>query len=157
MYKIYWVLNWFIFMAVLLTNISKGISGWVGRASATETVNSGSISGWGKPKTIINLVVTASQDQTLLVQHYKAQCETVSPHQSTVCGRQPVAVWLEGRKFLSLSAGQGNFGDKDAIKAIPFGALDSLVYKLMIYYTSATKLSLEHFIALTVYSEISRF
>ena len=55
------------------------ISGRVDRASATETVDLGSIPGRVKPKTI-KLVFTAS---LLDVQQSKGQCKA-----STVCGRQ---------------------------------------------------------------------
>ena len=55
------------------------ISGRVDRASATEAVDTGSIPGRVKPKTI-KLVFTAS---LLDVQQLKGQCEA-----SIVCGRQ---------------------------------------------------------------------
>ena len=59
------------------------ISGREDRASATEAIDSGSISGWVKPKTK-KLVFTAS---LLDVQQLKGQCEA-----SAVCGRQ-VGKW----------------------------------------------------------------
>ena len=77
------------------------------RASASETVDSGSIPPRVKPKTIKKSVFTA----TLLdVQQLKGQCEA-----STMCGIDRwagVTAWLDGRKVLSLSPGQGNLVNK---------------------------------------------
>ena len=60
----------------------RPISSRVNRASATETVDTGSIPGRVKPKTI-KLVFTTS---LLDVQQLKGECEA-----STVCGRQVAA------------------------------------------------------------------
>ena len=60
--------------------VIEPISGWVNRTSATELINSGSIPGRVKAKTI---KIAAS---LLDVQDWKGQCETF-----TVCGRQVAA------------------------------------------------------------------
>ena len=59
--------------------VKRPMSGQVHRASATETIDSGSIPGRVKPKTI-KLVFTSS---LLDVQQSKGQCEA-----STMCGRE---------------------------------------------------------------------
>ena len=87
---------------------SKPISGQVDRASATETVDSGSFSGRVKPKTLKKLVFTAF---LLDIQQLKGQYQA-----STAGGRQvgtgQVAAWPENRKVPSLSPGKGNLMNK---------------------------------------------
>ena len=78
------------------------ISGRVDRASATETVDSGSIPSRIKPKTMKIGIHSFLLD----VQQLKEQCEA-----STVCGRQ-VATLLENRRVPLLSPGQGNLVNK---------------------------------------------
>ena len=72
------------------------------RASATETVDLGSIPGPVKPKTIKIGIYSFSLD----IQQLKRQCKA-----STKCGRQ-VAAKLEDRKVPSLSPSQSNLVNK---------------------------------------------
>ena len=75
------------------------------RASATETVDLGSIPGWFKSKTIKIGILNF----LYVFQHYEGHCKA-----STVCGRQ-VGSWQldsEDRKVLSLSPSQGDLVNK---------------------------------------------
>ena len=82
------------------------ISGWVDRASATETVHLGSIPGRVKPKTIKNSIYSFPAWRSAIKK------DSVKPPRT---GGQ-VAAWLRNRKVPSLSPDQGKFANKISLQ-----------------------------------------